>query len=62
METLANGYSSDRTQPELSNEYQHGRVKKVFKIFCVLEPLMKVTSALKGIGACHGKKEWLLGK
>ena len=25
-ETLANGYSSDSTQRDLSNEYQHGRV------------------------------------
>ena len=30
-ETLANGYSSDSTQPELSNEYQHDRVQILFK-------------------------------
>ena len=36
METQGNGYSSDRTQHlELSNEYQHGRVYKVFKDFCI---------------------------
>ena len=46
--TLANGYSFDRTQQELSNEYQHGRIKKVFKNFCIFVPLMKVASALKG--------------
>ena len=26
-ETLAHGYSSERTQQELSNEYQHDKVK-----------------------------------
>ena len=31
IETLANGYSSKSTQRELSNEYQHNRVKMVFK-------------------------------
>ena len=30
-ETLAHGYSSESTQPELSNEYQHDRVKMVFQ-------------------------------
>ena len=28
-ETLSNGYSSENTQRELSNEYQHGRVLMV---------------------------------
>ena len=40
METLANGYSSESTQLELSNEYQHDRVKMILKIFlrpCDLE-------------------------
>ena len=31
IETLANGYSSERSQRELSNEYQHDRVLMVFK-------------------------------
>ena len=31
IETLANGYSSVSTQRELSNEYEHNRVKMVFK-------------------------------
>ena len=31
IETLANGYSYDSTQRELSNEYQHDRVSMVFK-------------------------------
>ena len=30
-ETLANGYSFERTQQELSNEYQYDRVSMVFK-------------------------------
>ena len=30
-ETLANGYSSDSTPGELSTEYQHDRVRMVFK-------------------------------
>ena len=29
-ETMVNGYSSESTQPELSNEYQHYRVKMIF--------------------------------
>ena len=45
-ETMANGYSSDRTQQKLSNENQRGRV---FKIFCIHVPLMKVASALEGL-------------
>ena len=48
-ETLANGYSSERSQQELSNEYQHDRVLMVFKNLCVLVLWMKVASALKGL-------------
>ena len=39
-ETLANGYSSDITQRELSNEYQYDRVKMffiIFLLFCTLD-------------------------
>ena len=32
-ETLAYGYSSERTQRELPNKYQHDRVKMVSKSF-----------------------------
>ena len=32
-ETLAYGYSSESTDQELSNEYQHDRVKMVYKDF-----------------------------
>ena len=31
IETLANGYSYESTQRELSNEYRHDRVKMIFK-------------------------------
>ena len=34
--TLAHGYSSESTQQELYNEYQHDRVRMVFKDLCVL--------------------------
>ena len=46
-EALANGYSSDSTQLELSNEYQHNPVKTVFKDLSILVLRTKVTSALE---------------
>ena len=49
IETLANGYSFESTQRELSNEYQHDRVLMVFKKICVLVLWMKVASALEGL-------------
>ena len=48
-ETMANGYSSYRTQRELSNEYQHDRVKMIFIIFCFFVHWMKVISAAGGL-------------
>ena len=48
-ETQANGYSSKSTQRELSNEYQHDRVKTVFKNLCVLVLRTKVALALEGL-------------
>ena len=48
IETLARGYSSEISQWELSNEYQHDRVKMVFKNLCILVLWMKVASALEG--------------
>ena len=48
-ETLAHGYSSKSTQQKLSNEYQHDKVLKTFKMFCLFVPLMKVASASKGL-------------
>ena len=47
-ETVTHGYSSESTQGELSNEYQHDRVLMVFKILCVLVYWTKVASALGG--------------
>ena len=48
-ETLANGYSSESTHRELSNEYQHDRVEMIFKNLCVLVLWTKVVSALEGL-------------
>ena len=47
-ETLAYGYSSESTQRELSNEYQHDRVLMVFKNIASL-CFTKVASALEGL-------------
>ena len=48
-ENLEHGYSSESTQQELSNEYQHDRVLMFFKNRCVLVLWMKVASALEGL-------------
>ena len=48
-ETLANGYSSESTQRELSNEYQLDRVYMVFRNLCIFVPWMKLASALEGL-------------
>ena len=48
-ETLANGYSYESTQRELSNEYQHARVEMVFKIFWVRVLRTKVSPILEGL-------------
>ena len=48
-ETLANGYSSESAQRELSNEYQHDRVSMVFKNLCVLVLRTKIVLALEGL-------------
>ena len=47
METLANGYSSESTPQELSNEYQHDWVWMVIKNLCIFVLWMKVASALE---------------
>ena len=49
IETLAHGYSSERAQRELSNEYQHGRVLMVFKNLRILVLRTKVALALEGL-------------
>ena len=48
-EILAHGYSSESTKKELSNEYQHGRVQMIFKVFCSLVPWKNAASALEGL-------------
>ena len=48
-ETLANGYSSESTQRELSNEYQDDRVSMFFQESCILVLWTKVVSALEGL-------------
>ena len=52
-ETLANGYSSESTQRELSNEYQHDRVWMVFKNLCICVLWSKVALALEGLKKYH---------
>ena len=49
IETLEHGYSSEGTQRELINEYQHDRVKVIFKNSCVLVLWLKIASALEGL-------------
>ena len=49
IEPLANGYSSESTQRELSNEYQHDRVYVVFKNLCIFVFWTKVVIALEGL-------------
>ena len=44
-ETLIHGYSSESTQHELLNEYQHDRVSMFFKNLCTLVLQMKVDFA-----------------
>ena len=48
-ETLVNGYSSESTPRELSNEYQHDRVSMILKDFCILVLSTNVGSALVGL-------------
>ena len=47
-ETVANGYSYESAQRELSYEYQHDRVEMFLRNLCILVLLMKVGSALEG--------------
>ena len=52
-ETLANGYSSESPQRELSNEYQHDKVSvisQISKYFCAIVLWVKVAVSLEGLG------------
>ena len=51
-ETHAKGCSSESTQEELSNEYQHDRVSIVFKNLCVLVLWTEAASTLDGLMPC----------
>ena len=46
---MANGYSSESTRQELSNEYQYDKVKIILMIFCFFVDWVKVTSAAEGL-------------
>ena len=48
-ETLSNGYSSESSRRELSNEYQDDRVSMVFQESCILVLWTEVVSALEGL-------------
>ena len=61
IETLAHWYSSESTQRELSDEYQHDRVSMVFRNLCVLVLWMKAALALEGLSHEHVRKEQLQG-
>ena len=60
-ETLANGYSFENTQQELSNEYQHDRVSMVFKNLCIrarlVDYLFPMSKVLKIRVDRSGKKK-----
>ena len=56
-ETLSHRYASDRTQWELTNEYQHGRDWIVFKNICVVLLWVKVASALDGLKKDQTQKQ-----
>ena len=47
METLAYGYSSESTQRELCNEYQHDKVYMDFEKLSNLVLWTKIASAMK---------------
>ena len=57
-ETLANGYSSESTRRELSNEYQDDRVSMVFQESCIWT---KVVSVLEGLRNLPGSPWYATG-
>ena len=56
-ETLANWYSSDSSDEEFSNKYQHGMVWMAFKHLSGLMCCIRVAAALKGFK----KHTWMYG-
>ena len=51
IETLVNGYSSESTKRELSNEYKHDRIWMVCKNLCGLVLWTKVALVLEGFAS-----------
>ena len=49
IETLANGYSSESAQRELSYEYQQDRVWMIFRNLSILVIWTQVALALEGL-------------
>ena len=49
MKTLANGYSSESAQGELSYEYQQDKVWMIFRNLSILVIWTQVASALEGL-------------
>ena len=56
-ETLANGYSYESAQQELSSEYQHDRVQMVIKNLCVIVLGMKVSFSIGRVKGHSGQKK-----
>ena len=48
-ETLANGYSYESTQQELSSEYPHDLVRMISITFCIVVNWTKITSVSEGL-------------
>ena len=54
-ETLANGYSYESTQRELSNEYQHDRASMVFEKYLSPCPLDESSLSIRGVNTKQGQ-------
>ena len=61
-ETLANWYSSDRAQQELSNEYQQDRVWIDFKHLSDFISCVKIAAELKGLKEPNKKRHHLFNE
>ena len=49
IETMANGYSSDSTQQELSTEHQYDRVKMIFIQILLFGALDESNLSIRGV-------------
>ena len=59
-ETLANGYSYESTQQELSNEYQHDRVSMVFEKYLRLCALDERSLSIRRVKSCIKPSQCLI--